>query len=528
MRRINFLAVAAVAIAGCSSFLPPSELKPLNGDATVTADGSALPCQTHTLYLDLDGDGYGDAAKPNETCSATVVGYVDNKLDCNDAAKTVHPGAPEACNKVDDDCNGQTDDTAAQEWWVDADHDGYGNPALKHLGACTSAEVWLVNNSSDCNDNDIAINPGMAEECNGVDDNCNGKTDEGKLALLYADVDGDGHGDLLKTVLACKPGANAVISHDDCDDSNKLIYPGAPELCDNLDNNCNGQTDEGKLTTFYKDSDGDGHGDLKQTLEACDVPVGATTTSDDCNDDPLKGGKAIFPGAVEVCNEIDDNCNGKTDEGVQLSFYFDNDGDGYAGAAQPLLACAAPTGFYSDKTDCNDLDPSIHPGAKEICDGKDNTCAGGQLLEPDSLCDDGTKYKKFTCGGAKGCSSEDEKLVLSCFNPPDYALADGYTCSVSYFFGDPTVAGQFDMTIGMDSVTLLLKDVCAKFKAGQLLRVNSYVQNWDPAAIWVGGSYTKLLDSFTNSAILGVPGNVTLSWQGLDFNFSNVEITACK
>ena len=537
MRQFTFLAIAAVALAGCSSILPPSELKPLAGDVSVSADTGPVPCQTHTLYLDNDGDNFGDAAKPLETCAATVAKHVDNKLDCNDAAKTVHPGAPETCNKIDDDCNLVVDDSMTKEWWVDADKDGYGNPKLKHIGSCTGVEDWLVGNDLDCNDipgPGEAIHPGVPELCDSIDNDCNEQIDEGTLLTFYKDADGDGHGLLTQTEMACKAPANATSTSDDCNDGNKLIYLGAPELCDNLDNDCNGKTDEGKLNTFYKDTDGDGHGDLNQTEMACNVPAGATTTSDDCNDDPFKGGKAIFPGAVEVCNEIDDNCSGKTDEGVLLSFYYDNDGDGFAGAGQPVFKCSAPKGYFSDKADCDDTDPAIHPGAKEICDGKDNTCAG-QLLEPDSLCDDGTPYKKFTCGGVKGCSDKDEELILSCSNSPLFPADKGWDCWVSYYFGDPLVDKQLKATYAKDSATLLMKDVCAWLKAGKILRTNSFaITNPDNAPIpdpvffYVGAAFTKLINTFTNENQPVSPGNVTSSYGTLDNNYSADEIKGCK
>ena len=97
----------------------------------------------------------------------------------------------------------------------------------------------------------------------------------------------------------------------DCDDNDASISPGAPEVCDEIDNNCDGNVDEGVTTTFYADADDDGYGDASSSVEACSAPGGHVENDTDCND----GDVAINPAAEEVCgNEIDDNCDGNVDE----------------------------------------------------------------------------------------------------------------------------------------------------------------------------------------------------------------------
>jgi len=79
----------------------------------------------------------------------------------------------------------------------------------------------------------------------------------------------------------------------------------------------------------------------------------------------------VFPGAEEVCDALDNNCDGTVDEGVESTFFLDMDGDGFAGEDNAIQACTAPEGFLPDATDCDDLDPGVHPDADEVCDGQD-------------------------------------------------------------------------------------------------------------------------------------------------------------
>ena len=193
-----------------------------------------FPSTPLTLYADLDGDGFGNAAVSIQACTAPT-GFVSDATDCNDSNNQIHPGATEVCNGYDDDCDGFSDEGVGSIWYADMDGDGYGDAANEQT-ACTQPAAFVAN-SDDCDDQNATIYPGAIEICNNLDDNCNGQIDENAGAIWYADSDGDGYGYAANAQTACTQPAAFVANSDDCDDQNAGIYPGAIEICNNIDDN---------------------------------------------------------------------------------------------------------------------------------------------------------------------------------------------------------------------------------------------------------------------------------------------------
>lgn len=223
---------------------------------------TALPQQTY--YADTDGDGYGNPAVTVSNC-VQPNGYVSDNTDCNDSDSTEFPGAV---------------------WYQDSDNDGFGNASVS-LTQCLKPNGYVSNNT-DCNDNDNQV---------------------GAAQTYYVDADNDGHGSASATgVVSCTPIAGSVTNNDDCNDAVAAMHPGAVEICDGFDNDCDGNTDEGfTQATYYQDLDNDTYGNPNVSVTDCVQPTGYVTNNTDCNDN----NSAIHPGAADQTgNGIDENCDG--------------------------------------------------------------------------------------------------------------------------------------------------------------------------------------------------------------------------
>lgn len=243
---------------------------------------------------------------------------------------------------------------AADTYYLDADGDGYGDPAIY---SNIAMDGYVIGNNQDCDDSNASINPDATETCNYLDDNCNGFIDEDVLITFYADTDGDNFGDVTSTITDCTAPAGYVSDSTDCNDTLSTAYPGALETCNYVDDNCDGSIDEDLYIIYYADSDGDSFGDPASTIHACSVLTGYVSDSTDCND----ASATSYPGAAEICNGMDDDCDTEIDEGLIYSTYFaDADGDTYGDSASTLLSCSLPAGYVTNNTDCDDLNSFIH------------------------------------------------------------------------------------------------------------------------------------------------------------------------
>lgn len=186
----------------------------------------------------------------------------------------------------------------------------------------------------------------------------------------YADADGDGFGNPEVVLLDGSQPQGYVANATDCDDANALVSPGGEEVCaDQLDNNCDGNLNEGCLGDTQWDDDADGFSE----------------DQGDCHD----ANAAVFPGAPEICDGIDNDCNDRIDEydsNVTGAFllYMDADNDGHGNAASPTLSCAPRDYYVAIAGDCNDANAGIHPAAEESCDGLDNNC--NAEVDEDHIC----------------------------------------------------------------------------------------------------------------------------------------------
>ncbi|MEZ5012855.1 MAG: MopE-related protein [Chitinophagales bacterium] len=190
----------------------------------------------------------------------------------------------------------------------------------------------------------------------------------------YADLDADGYGDLSSDSTACELPMGYVADSTDCDDTNENIYPGAEDICNAVDDNCNGEIDEDAIfITYYADADGDEYGDADADSTSCSELTGYILDSTDCNDNNPN----IYPGATEVCNFLDDDCDGYVDDNLAFVWlYQDADNDNFGDATIDTLTCESLTGYVPDSTDCDDTNPNIYPGAPEVFNGLDDDCDG--------------------------------------------------------------------------------------------------------------------------------------------------------
>jgi MYXO-CTERM domain-containing protein len=353
-------------------------------------DADSLVTGAPLWYQDIDGDGYAGSSSSLRRCTQPV-GYFALANDCNDAnatTRSIYPGASEvAADGIDQDCDGR------DHCWVDQDGDTFGgtSSAAGNDMTCGNA-VGESAVSTDCRDTGggaAQVFPGQTETCNSIDDDCDALIDDADPSrsggsTWYADADGDGYAGST-SVIACLAPPGASVTSTDCLDVGVFApstYPGAAETpADGLDQNCD------LVDDCWVDQDLDGFGGLNRAAGndlVCGNAPGESTLSTDCVDTGA-GASGISPVAAEVCDGVDNDCDGLVDDAdpnrTGGSVWFrDADGDGFAGSATSVTACSQPVGYFAAPADCLDagpVAPFFFPGAAETpADGLDQDCDG--------------------------------------------------------------------------------------------------------------------------------------------------------
>lgn len=498
----------------------------LDNNCNFTSD-EGLPSQD--FWLDNDGDGFGDPALQIEECSVPP-GAADRPGDCNDADPAINPDAVEVCDTIDNDCDGLSDDadglpveeggldlTTAPLWYPDLDGDTFGNwDEETALPACLAPDMYVAD-ASDCEDDNPMVNPTNNEVCNGSDDDCDQLYDDSDPDLdistqteWFIDTDADGYGEPSESFFTCttpwfyatnaddcddtnplvlsevdtfwvvdvdgdgfgagEPSPNAgctppaatgwasAVAGEDCDESDVDINPGAREVCDTFDNDCDtliddddlpdengmGGVDVATMTPWFVDADSDTWGDETQGMFACSQPEGLVADGGDCNDMV----PVINPDALEVCNGgVDDDCNGLGDDqdpGLDLDaaevFVRDFDQDGWGDINSLIRACTQPDGYVTTFGDCDDTDPSLQLASGWWQDTDGDGQGAGDVTIPASCFAPDVGFVPHFAGAEADCAPDDPLA----FSGPEVCY-DGIDQNCDGTDFDPTTLCELDL-----------------------------------------------------------------------------------
>ncbi|MBX3249334.1 MAG: putative metal-binding motif-containing protein [Myxococcales bacterium] len=431
---------------------PRIQLAALCASLLLTACPSDPVCPPGTVLdtsgrcVDVDDVPDGGVPRPD----AMIPDTPDGDTPDPDADTECEPTGEEICNGLDDDCDGLIDEDLSRtcgetsvgactmgtetcedgEWvgcdavlpseeicdprGIDENCDGTvdeGCPCVSgetqtcgtDVGACrTGTQTCTDGTWGSCTGGVLP----RAETCNGQDDDCDGMVDE--------DTSGASCG---SNIGRCRQGTEVC-------EAGTLRCQGAieprPEMCNGMDDNCNGQIDDGLMAGCWQDNDGDGYAPASALAMGICLPATGmcppmftarqpnTRANQDCDDTDA----SVNPGATEVCDGRDNNCSGTVDD-LPPGCWVDNDGDSYppngaAATCRPAAGC--PVGYTTRAPsmatwDCNDNDPAINPGAAEVCDGRDNNCSGNRDDAPSFQCVLATPVSCTTTCGTTGSAT---------------------------------------------------------------------------------------------------------------------------
>lgn len=410
-----------------TDFQPLGGLAPLDPDQVYPRSKSDAPLDV--VYDGIDADCWGDSDFDSDQ-DGHDAGDVSQRGggvgdDCDDADPSIFPGvdlsgieAVESCDDVDSNCDGSTNDVdslGCANYYIDADSDSYGVSG-GFVCQCESEGSYTSLLNTDCNDSDSDEYPGAPDLCDGQDNDC-----DGSLESDEQDDDSDGYVECTWPASGWDSDSASMTGDDDCDDTDRSIYPSATELCDGQDNDC-----DFSLASTESDLDSDGY-------VACSIDSGGWNGSsvptgyDDCDDAEA----STYPGATEqVADGVDNDCD------LVETCYADVDEDGFGDPDATAETGASNfncdrdfKGLADDADDCDDTDDTVYLGADELCDGQDNACSGSidtNEVDNDSdgyveCADDGSAWAGSSITGYEDC----DDTVSTVYPTATETAADG-------------------------------------------------------------------------------------------------------
>lgn len=404
--------------------------------------------------LDSDQDGFVSAA----CCNVDSTDQLFCGDDCDDSEPTVHPTEAEACDGLDNDCDGEVDE-GGRVFYRDADGDGFGDPAGDTREACRKPDGYAEDNT-DCDDSVGGRNPGAPEVCDAIPDNdCDDSTHP-------FDDDLDGYD-------------RTACGGSDCNDGDSLVYPGAPEACDGVDNDCS----SGGGAAMDEDADGDSHAPLDATC------VGGFP-ADDCDD----GESRAFPGAAEVCDGVDNDCDNVEDENPEADTSCMQPGTvATCGVDECVISeCIAPrlncNGITADGCEADITSDELHCGecgfpCAEGADCIDRVCVcPAGTLDCIAACVDDMN-DPLNCGDCGiECPTGGQCEMGSCVCPSGESLCDGgcfdTTTSPVHCGGCDNECGAGNACVASGCVVSPIIELTSGGNTACIIRENDNVACW--------------------------------------------------